>query len=216
MSDLTAIVAESVESYARTCANAKEENERLQAEIEATRLAALSVARYSGTINITGQGGLPVYAYGHFQDAVFNGSGSLVPSGDEPSDSDEGPINDVENAEIRVNGVKIALVGDGQNASDTDLISGQYWMLRSYGSLRTDWNDILLDFIVDPIPGRDINWSFGGDWSNCNPEDFDNFTFSSINIDTTVLEGSVFHSIKVNSMLQADVQLPREDNTLAE
>jgi len=89
----------------------------------------------------------------------------------------------VENAEIRVNGVKIALVGDGQNASDTDLISGQYWELRSYGSLRTDWNDIFLDFIVDPIPGRDINWSFK-DWSTCNPEDFDNFTFSSINIDT--------------------------------
>mmetsp|Transcript_24081 Transcript_24081/g.37382 ORF Transcript_24081/g.37382 Transcript_24081/m.37382 type:complete len:202 (-) Transcript_24081:162-767(-) len=193
MSDLTAIVAESVESYARSCANAKEENERLQAELEATRRAALSVARYSGTINITGQGGLPVYACGHFlQDAVFNGSGF------EPSDSEgnpvykfginlrnlvECPINDVENAEIRVNGVKIALVGDGQNASDTDLINGQHWELRSYGSLRTDWNDIFLDFIVDPIPGRDINWSFH-DWSTCNPEDFDNFTFSSINIDT--------------------------------
>ena len=84
MSDLTAIVAESVESYARTCANAKEENERLQAELEATRRAALSVARYSGTMNITGQGGLPVYAFGHFKDAVFNGRGF------EPSDSDEG------------------------------------------------------------------------------------------------------------------------------
>ena len=86
MSDLTAIVAESVESYARTCANAKEENERLQAEIEATRLAALSVARYSGTINITGQGGLPVYACGYFQDAVFMGSGN------ESSDSEGNPV----------------------------------------------------------------------------------------------------------------------------
>ena len=86
MSDLTAIVAESVESYARSCANAKEENERLQAELEATRRAALSVARYSGTINITGQGGLPVYACGHFQDAVFNGSGF------EPSDSEGNPV----------------------------------------------------------------------------------------------------------------------------
>ena len=125
----------------------------------------------------------------------------------------------MENAEIRVNGVKIALVGDGQNASDTDLIDGQYWELRSYGSLRTDWNDIFLDFIVDPIPGRDINWSFH-DWSTCNPEDFDNFTFSSINIDTIVEEASLFHIIKAtHSMFPADVQLPRDDvvdTTLAE
>ena len=121
-------------------------------------------------------------------------------------------------AEIRVNGVKIALVGDGQSASDTDLINGQYWELRSYGSLRTDWNDIFLDSIVDPIPGRDINWSFH-DWNTCNPEDFDNFTFSSIKIDTIVEEGSLFHIIKANSMFPADIQLPRDDvvdNPLAE
>ena len=69
MSDLAAFVAATIES--KVVADLKEENEKQKAEIEQlrekveeTRNAALNAARKGGSVEITGDGGSPVYAYG--------------------------------------------------------------------------------------------------------------------------------------------------------
>ena len=145
MSDLAAFVASTIES--RVVADLKEENDQLRAEIDKTRAAALQSARRGGCVEITGQGGSPVYAYGMLHKAELVGFAegvkydyyiSLVDTGEKCQ------ISKALNAEIRINGIRVATIGEYDRqltpmdmvsrssfsidtSIEMDIISQQYW-----------------------------------------------------------------------------------------
>ena len=79
MSDLAAFVAATIES--KVVEDLKEENDalraendRLRTEINKNRASALQSAKRGGCIEITGQGGSPLYAHGLLHNTTYHGS----------------------------------------------------------------------------------------------------------------------------------------------
>jgi len=163
MSDLAAFVAATIES--KVVEDLKEENDRLRAEIDKTRASALQSAKGGGCIEITGQGGTPLYAYGLLHKADYLG----IPNEGEsdytldltPNTQVICPISKVLDAEIRVNGVKVSTIGECDDAdmgdkrsTDNEVHQDEYFVF--YTGHGTHWKGFVVDISYSPaLPDDD-------------------------------------------------------------
>ena len=163
MSDLAAFVAATIES--KVVEDLKEENDTLQAqndrlrtEINKTRASALHSAKRGGCIEITGQGGSPLYAHGLLHRCENNGplneGVSIYNLGLTPNTQVMCPISKAMDAEIRVNGIKLFTIGD---YDDKDCIAseGDAYECDTYNSdhgCGTHWEGFSLAMMFGPFP----------------------------------------------------------------
>jgi len=163
--------------------------EKLEETEARFRYSALQSAKRGGCIEITGPGGSPVYAQGMIHKAVHDG---CVYNGNYDFDlvltstNVKCRISGALDAEVRVNGIKVARVGDTDN--DIDYMSGT--------------GDTYQDLIyTHPLSGTEIHWksfeinlSFGpipplsddsNDWplpDDVSDEDIEKVVFKSLSI----------------------------------
>jgi len=121
--------------------------EKLEETEARFRSSALQSAKRGGCIEITGRGGSPVYAQGMIHKAVCDGflyvGTAFNFDLDLSSTNAKCPISGALDAEVRVNGIKVARVGDTDN--DIDYMSGT--------------GDTYQDLIyTHPLSGTDIHW----------------------------------------------------------
>ena len=156
MSDLAAFVAATIES--KVVEDLKDENDTLRAEISKTRASALQSAKRGGCIEITGEGGSPMYAHG------------LLHTAEEDDPMQEGvreyelkftsntqamcQISKVLDAEIRVNGIKVSTVGEC-NSVDSPSGVGDTEQCLIYifeTGCGTHWKGFMLGLKFGPVP----------------------------------------------------------------
>ncbi|KAL9188470.1 hypothetical protein ACHAXT_006848 [Thalassiosira profunda] len=154
MSDLAPFVAAVIES--RVVTELQEENQRLRAEIAQTRAAALQSARFGGCVQITGEGGSPVYAHGKVQDAEeeLDDDDALVFALDLTNDLyPTCPISKAMAAEIRVNGVKVASIGEYDDDRCNSSYGDVYAEFRYHflGVQRAPWGAFGVEMRFGPL-----------------------------------------------------------------
>jgi len=163
MSDLAAFVAATIES--KVVRDLKEENDTLQAEndtlraeISKTRASALRSAKRSGCIEITGQGGSPLYAHG------------LLHTAEEGDSMEEGvreydvyltnntqvmcPITKVFDAEMRVNGIKVSTVRECNSVDSPSAVGDtEQCLIQIFETgCGTHWKGFMLGLTFGPTP----------------------------------------------------------------
>lgn len=199
MSDLAPFVAAVIES--RVVTELQEENERLRAEIAQTRAAALESARFGGCIQITDEGGSPVYAHGKVHDARMEGDADdhyyfvldLINNAHPMC-----PISKATAAEIRVNGVKVATVGEYDNTHCNSTfrdVYAEFWYHHYLGEQRTPWSAIGVEMRFGPLAPL-------GDQApephQLKDEEVEEVTFPKLSIlssKTSVRSGDLLHDI---------------------
>ena len=155
---MAAFVAATIES--RVVADLKEENDQLRAEIDKTRAAALQSARRGGCVEITGQGGSPVYAYGMLHKATSNGyAGEQIFCDIDLVDTGEKcQISKALDAEIRINGIKVAKVGEcdweATNASVGETYESNIHVFDGERGMHWDSFTVLMSYGPFPPLGR--------------------------------------------------------------
>ena len=127
MSELAKFVAATLEEG--VAVELEEEKKQLQNEIEklkAERAKTLEYASRNGRIEITGKGGLPVYAHGELSRAnynVFFDEHKL----DLTCDPTLCPIKKVKEAEIRLNGLLVAVLSEHDGSDGLSSIGDEYF-----------------------------------------------------------------------------------------
>ena len=113
----------------------KAENDNLRSENAKTRAFVLESTKTGGCLQITGQGGSPVYAHASLNNARFqfidtdvhHNTVNCFKLGLTPNSDYMCQLSKVCHAELRVNGIKVATLGEGD--------SGNYgWNSEYYGA----------------------------------------------------------------------------------
>ena len=126
MSELAKFVAATLQE--RVAVDLEEENKTLREEIgwrEAERIKTLEYASQNGRVEITGKGGVPVYAHGEMIDIELYDN--ALDYDDDPErrfltveESTQCPIDKLKEAEIRLDGHLVAILGDEFNTATHD------------------------------------------------------------------------------------------------
>lgn len=112
-SELAPFVAATIRD--KVVAEMSQEIERLRADLEKVKLAAVRSAAFSNVITITGKGGTPIYARGSLNDSVDrfgNTSVSRLTNSDSDDSLEMCPVREIENAEIRKGGEFLFVLQD--------------------------------------------------------------------------------------------------------
>ena len=159
MSELAKFVAATLEEG--VFVELEEEKKQLHHEVEklkAERAKSLEYASRNGKIEITGKGGTPVYAHGEMSRANYNASfreHKLVLS----CDPTLCPIKKVKEAEIRLNGLLVAVFSEHDGSDGLSSIGNEYFatfyeFLPSTHEVGGFWEGrtITLDMEFGPVP----------------------------------------------------------------
>jgi len=205
MSDLAAFLAATIES--KVVEDLKEENDTLQAqnnrlreEINKTRASALQSAKGGGRIDITGQGGSPLYAHGLLHNAEHHGSaeeGVSIYNINLISNTQViCPISKAMDAEIHVNGIKLVTIGEydekdciGTEGDDTEKLV--YMFNTGCG---THWKGFCVGLYFGPFPPLRGEPRDPRDMKDEDVEEVE-FGFCSIDITNEENEGDILRSI---------------------
>ena len=129
MSDLAKFVAATLKE--RVAVDLEEENKQLQKKnerLEAERTKALEYASRNGRVEITGKGGSPVYAHGEMARAEYIDDfpirkHELTLTCDDPTLC---PITKVTEAEIRLNGLLVAVLSENDSSDSLSNVGDEY------------------------------------------------------------------------------------------
>jgi len=155
------------------------------------RSSALQSAKRGGCIEITGKGGAPVYAQGMIHKAVNDGfiyMGGMVLCFDlDLSSTDiKCPISKALDTEVRVNGIKVASVGDASDDIDHMSGTGNTYQRLIYtiplSGTDMHWESIEINLSFGPVPPLSDDaedWPLPDDVSD---EDIDEVEFKSLSI----------------------------------
>lgn len=167
MSELAKFVAAALEEG--VAVDLEEENKQLQKKnekLEAERAKALEYASRNGRVEITGKGGSPVYAYGemaraeHIDDFAFR-EHELTLICDDPTLC---PITKVAEAEIRLNGILVAVLSEYHDSDALSSVGDEYFEVyymfqpdtHGVGGL-WDGRNISLHMTFGPVPNPNLS-----------------------------------------------------------
>lgn len=165
MSDLAKFVAATLKE--RVAVDLEEENKQLQKkkeELEAERTKALEYASRNGRVEITGKGGSPVYAHGEMARAeydAFNEEYELTLICDDPTLC---PITKVAEAEIRLNGILVAVLSEYHESDALSSVGDEFFEVfytfepgtHGVGGL-WDGRSIFLHMTFGPVPNPNLS-----------------------------------------------------------
>ena len=170
MSELAKFVAATLKE--RVAVDLEEENNQLQKKnerLEAERTKALEYASRNGKIEITGKGGSPVYAHGEMSSAEYddvNRQYDIKLTSEDPTIC---PVKKVKDAEIRLNGLLVAIVSECDVAEALEgqvtytfvpenrgVISYTFYPPHAVGGF---WNEkgLFLDVEFGPLPDPSLS-----------------------------------------------------------